>query len=132
MRPLHRFTVLPTVPDALTPLRVLAHNLRWSWHPATQELFRAIDPAGWEASGHNPLRMLNETDAHVLEQAAADPDFLARQQALLEDLEDYLDEPRWYQTLANAPSRIAYFSPEFGVSEAVSYTHLTLPTILLV
>jgi glucan phosphorylase len=86
MRPLHRFTVLPTVPDALTPLRVLAHNLRWSWHPATQELFRTIDPAGWEASGHNPLRMLNETDAHVLEQAAADADFLARQQALLADL----------------------------------------------
>src|SRR4030095_3809088 len=57
---LHRFTVLPTVPDALTPLRVLAHNLRWSWHPATQELFRAIDPAGWEACGHKPLRMLNE------------------------------------------------------------------------
>ncbi|HEY4727564.1 MAG TPA: alpha-glucan family phosphorylase, partial [Actinomycetes bacterium] len=116
MRPLHRFTVLPTVPDALTPLRVLAHNLRWSWYPSTQELFRAIDPAGWEASGHNPLRMLNETDAHVLEQAAADPDFLARQQALLEDLERYLREPRWYQNLANAPSRIAYFSPEFGVS----------------
>ena len=70
MRPLHRFTVLPTVPDALNPLRVLAHNLRWSWHPATQELFRAIDPAGWEASGHNPLRMLNETDARVLEHPA--------------------------------------------------------------
>jgi starch phosphorylase len=119
MRPLHRFTVLPTVPDALTPLRVLAHNLRWSWHPATQELFRTIDPAGWEASGHNPLRMLNETDAHVLEQAAADTDFLARQHALLKDLESYLDEPRWYQTLANAPSRIAYFSPEFGVSEVL-------------
>ena len=119
MRPLHRFTVLPTVPDALNPLRVLAHNLRWSWHPATQGLFRDIDPAGWEASGHNPLRMLNEIDAPVLEQAADDPDFLARQQALLEDLQAYLNEPRWYQTLANAPSRIAYFSPEFGVSEVL-------------
>jgi glycogen phosphorylase len=119
MRPLHRFTVLPTVPEALAPLRALAHNLRWSWHPATQELFRAIDPNGWEASGHNPLRMLNETDARVLEQAAADPEFLARQQALVEDLRRYLAEPRWYQTLAGAPARIAYFSPEFGVSEVL-------------
>jgi glycogen phosphorylase len=119
MRPLHRFTVLPTVPEALAPLRVLAHNLRWSWHPATQELFRAIDPDGWEASGHNPLRMLNETDARVLEQAAADPEFLARQQALVDDLQQYLGEPRWYQTLAGAPARIAYFSPEFGVSEVL-------------
>jgi starch phosphorylase len=119
MRPLHRFTVLPTVPEALAPLRVLAHNLRWSWHPATQDLFRAIDPDGWEASGHNPLRMLNETDARVLEQAAADPGFLARQQALVEDLQRYLSEPRWYQSLQGAPSRIAYFSPEFGVSEVL-------------
>ena len=119
MRPLHRFTVLPTVPEALAPLRVLAHNLRWSWHPATQDLFRAIDPDGWDASGHNPLRMLDETDARVLEQAAADPEFLARQQALVEDLERYLSEPRWYQTLQGAPSRIAYFSPEFGVSEVL-------------
>ena len=119
MRPLHRFTVLPTVPEALAPLRALAHNLRWSWHPATQELFRAIDPDGWEASGHNPLRMLNETDARVLEQAAADPEFLARQQALVDDLRRYLAEPRWYQTLAGAPARIAYFSPEFGVSEVL-------------
>jgi starch phosphorylase len=119
MRPLHRFTVLPTVPEALAPLRTLAHNLRWSWHPATQELFWAIDPDGWEASGHNPLRMLNETDARVLEQAAADPEFLARQQALVEDLRRYLAEPRWYQTLAGAPARIAYFSPEFGVSEVL-------------
>jgi glycogen phosphorylase len=119
MRPLHRFTVLPTVPEALAPLRALAHNLRWTWHPATQDLFRAIDAGGWEASGHNPLRMLNETDAHVLEQAAADPGFLARQRALVEDLDRYLTEPRWYQTLTGAPARIAYFSPEFGVSEVL-------------
>jgi starch phosphorylase len=119
MRPRHRFTVLPTVPEPLAPLRVLAHNLRWGWHPPTQELFRWIDPAGWAASGHNPLRMLNETDARVLEQAAADPGFLERQRAVLEDLERYLAEPRWYQTLADAPSRIAYFSPEFGVSEVL-------------
>jgi glycogen phosphorylase len=119
MRPRHRFTVLPTVPEPLAPLRVLAHNLRWSWHPPTQELFRSIDPDGWEASGHNPLRMLNETDARVLEQAAADPDFLSRQRGVLEDLERYLTEPRWYQTLTDAPSRIAYFSPEFGVSEVL-------------
>src|SRR6266511_5315960 len=62
MRPLRRLTVLPTVPAALEPLRALARNLRWSWHPPTQELFAAMDAEGWEASGHNPLRMLNEAD----------------------------------------------------------------------
>src|ERR687888_230267 len=100
MRPLHRFTVLPTVPKPLEPLSVLARNLRWTWHPPVQELFAAMDPTGWEASGHNPLRMLNEADA---------ADALVR----------YLREPRRYQSLSGAPSRIAYFSPEFGVSEVL-------------
>src|SRR5919197_1444388 len=119
MRPRHRLTVLPAVPEPLAPLRVLAHNLRWGWHPPTQELFRSIDPDGWESSGHNPLRMLNETDARVLEQAAADPGFLHRQREVFDDLQRYLDEARWYQGLADAPRCIAYFSPEFGVSEVL-------------
>src|SRR5919197_399525 len=119
MKPLHRFTVLPTVPKPLEPLSVLARNLRWTWHPPVQDLFAAMDPAGWEASGNNPLRMLNEADAAVLERAAADPAFLAAQAAAADDLARYLEEPRWYQALSGAPSRIAYFSPEFGVSEGL-------------
>src|SRR6266516_3123423 len=119
MRPLHRFTVLPTVPEPLRPLAALARNLRWTWPPPVQELFAAIDPAGWEASGHNPLRMLNEAPSGVLEQAAADQVLLARQAAAADDLERYLTEPRWYQTLSDAPRQIAYFSPEFGVSEVL-------------
>src|SRR6266540_132339 len=109
MRPLRRLTVLPTVPAALEPLRALARNLRWSWHPPTQELFAAMDAEGWEASGHNPLRMLNE----------ADPALLSRLGVALEDLYRYLTEPRWYQTLPEAPATIAYFSPEFGISEVM-------------
>ena len=38
---------------------------------------------------------------------------------VVEDLRRYLAEPRWYQTLSGAPARIAYFSPEFGVSEVL-------------
>jgi starch phosphorylase len=119
MKPLHRFTVLPTVPEPLEPLSVLARNLRWTWHPSVQELFAALDQPGWETAGHNPLRMLNEADAAVLERAAADPAFLANQSAAADDLASYLREPRWYQSLTGAPSRIAYFSPEFGVSEVL-------------
>src|SRR6266540_2418911 len=119
MRPLRRLTVLPTVPAALEPLRALARNLRWSWHPPTQELFAAMDAEGWEASGHNPLRMLNEADPARLEGAAADPGLLSRLGVALEDLDRYLTEPRWYQTLPEAPATIAYFSPEFGISEVM-------------
>jgi starch phosphorylase len=119
MKPLHRFTVLPTVPEPLEPLSVLARNLRWTWHRPVQDLFAAMDPAGWEASGNNPLRMLNDADAAALERAAAAPAFLAAPAAADDDLARYLREPRWYQSLSGAPGRIAYFSPEFGVSEVL-------------
>jgi glycogen phosphorylase len=119
MKPLRRITVLPTVPTALDPLGVLARNLRWSWHPPTQDLFAAMDPEGWEASGHNPLRMLNEADLAQLERAAADPDLLDRLAGAVEDLDHYLTEPRWYQGLPDAPATLAYFSPEFGISEVM-------------
>ena len=41
--------------------------------------------------------------------------------SVAEDLQKYLTEPRWYQGLKkkNLPRQIAYFSPEFGVSEAL-------------
>ena len=119
MKPLRRITVLPTVPTAIEPLGVLARNLRWSWHPPTQDLFAAMDPEGWEASGHNPLRMLNQADLAQLERAAADPDLLDRLASAVEDLDHYLTEPRWYQGLPDAPATLAYFSPEFGISEVM-------------
>ena len=79
------------MPAALEPLRVLARNLRWSWHPPTQELFAAMDAEGWEASGHNPLRMLNEADQARLERAASDPELLSRLLAELARVDKALD-----------------------------------------
>jgi starch phosphorylase len=31
----------------------------------------------------------------------------------------YLTTPRWYQALPDAPASIAYFSPEFGITEVL-------------
>ncbi|HET6257087.1 MAG TPA: DUF3417 domain-containing protein, partial [Pseudonocardia sp.] len=48
MRALRRFTVRAQLPASLAPLQTLATNLRWSWHPPTQDLFAALDPEAWE------------------------------------------------------------------------------------
>jgi len=45
VRAIRRFTVRPVLPPALTALSDLAGNLRWSWHPETQDLFARIDGA---------------------------------------------------------------------------------------
>ncbi|WP_174412602.1 DUF3417 domain-containing protein, partial [Nocardia tenerifensis] len=39
MKALRRFTVRAHLPERLAALGELATNLRWSWHPPTQDLF---------------------------------------------------------------------------------------------
>ncbi len=120
MRAIRRFIVRPVLPTPLEALGELAGNLRWSWHPETQDLFADVDRAAWTASGHDPVRMLGAVPMRRLEQLASDESFLARLAAARADLEQYLTGDRWYQRLAagdaSAPRAVAYFSPEFGIT----------------
>ncbi|HEX3791236.1 MAG TPA: alpha-glucan family phosphorylase [Pseudonocardiaceae bacterium] len=121
MRALRRFTVVAGLPVPLAELQTLALNLRWAWHPPTRELFAGIDPVVWARVGHDPLRLLAEVSPAVLDRLAADQDFLATVDVLAADLSRYLTEPRWYQqrTEPHRPDAIAYFSMEFGITEAL-------------
>src|SRR4051794_41353959 len=58
------------LPAALAPLRALAQNLRWCWHRPALEVFRSLDGSLWEASGHNPVRMLALIDPQRVAAAA--------------------------------------------------------------
>ncbi|MGH8571968.1 MAG: DUF3417 domain-containing protein, partial [Gammaproteobacteria bacterium] len=49
MRALRRFTVRAQLPGPLAPLETLATNLRWTWHPPTQDLFASLDRRTWDA-----------------------------------------------------------------------------------
>ena len=62
MKAVRRFTVRAGLPEALAELGTLATNLRWTWHPPTQDLFAAIDPRIWDRLG-DPLRLLAEVPA---------------------------------------------------------------------
>ncbi|MDG9704758.1 alpha-glucan family phosphorylase [Streptomyces sp. DH37] len=120
MKAIRRFSVRPVLPEPLRPLSDLAHNLRWSWHPETRELFRSADPDGWRASGGDPVRMLGTLSARRLGELAGDRGFLRRLSVVAGDLQDYLTEPRWYQRAeGELPAAVAYFSPEFGITAAL-------------
>ena len=120
MKAIRRFTVRTVLPAELSPLEELAANLRWSWHQPTLELFRDIAPELWDELGKDPHGLLGEVPPARLEQLAADEGFVARAGALRDELRRYLTEPRWYQGLGpDAPRTIAYFSPEFGIADAL-------------
>jgi starch phosphorylase len=119
MKAIRRFTVRTVLPEALSALDELTTNLRWSWHEPTRQLFRSIDPQRWDDCRHDPIALLGLVGPERLAELAADESFVATADALLAELHEYLEQPRWYQSLDDAPAAIAYFSPEFGIAAAL-------------
>src|SRR5215207_10523915 len=123
VRAIRRFTVRPVLPEDLKPLGDLANNLRWCWHPDTQDLFRSVDPQLWEGSGGDPIRLLADVSVERLQSLAGDKKFLKNLKVIQADLADYLTGELWYQSYAaenpGAPTGIGYFSPEFGITEVL-------------
>ncbi len=122
MRAIRRFTVRTVLPPELAPLGELAMNLRWSWHPETRALFASVDPQLWDAVEQDPSRLLGAVSPDRLRELAADDGFRYRLGEAHADLQRYLTEPRWYQSLGDPaaeggpPRSIGYFSPEYGVT----------------
>jgi starch phosphorylase len=123
MKPLHTFSVVPKLPAPIERLRELAYNLRWSWNHDAIALFRRLESDIWEASGHNPVKMLGIIDQKHLEDAVADESFMAHFERVMSDFDDYMQgRSSWYRKThgeAGSPM-IAYFSAEFGLTECLS------------
>ncbi|RMB58817.1 alpha-glucan family phosphorylase [Tessaracoccus antarcticus] len=123
MRAYRRFTVQPVLPEKIHSLEALAHNLRWSWHQPSRDLFRAIDPQLWDSVGEDPVKLLTAVSAERMQQLAADKVFVRRVELLHDDLQNYLTADLWFQNHAakgeDVPSAIGYFSAEFGVSQTL-------------
>ena len=120
MRALRSFTIRPRLPEALASLENLAMNLRWAWDDRTRDLFRWVDPDAWDATKHDPVQLLGRVSPERLSALAADPAFLRFLGEVNDELTRYLEAPRWFQTRPESPLRqVAYFSPEFGIAEAL-------------
>ncbi|MDQ0707748.1 glucan phosphorylase [Arthrobacter woluwensis] len=120
VKAIRRFTVRTVLPEPIAPLARLANNLRWSWHLPTRRLFESLHPVLWDKSRHDPVALLGAISGEEFRAMARDEDVVARIRTAAADLDRYLTEPRWYQSLnGDAPERIAYFSPEFGITEVL-------------
>ncbi len=121
MRPLRTFTIEPSLPEQLTPLLEVAYNLWWCWHGEALELFRRLDPVGWEDCYHNPVALLGRMGQQRLVELAGDEGFLAHLQRVHKQLRDYISTPGWWRrTYGNGTKpRVAYFCAEFGLNECM-------------
>ncbi len=120
VRAIRRFSVRPVLPQPLTGLGTLVNNLRWAWHPETQDVFEAVDPQLWRSTGGDPVKLLGEVPAARLDELANDNAFLRRLELAVADLDSYVTEDRWFQTAGGSPlDAVAYFSPEFGITHVL-------------
>jgi glycogen phosphorylase len=101
------------LPPALAPLARVAFDYRWSWDPDGPELFRSLDPLGWELNGRNPVRQLEDLAPHAIEAAAADAATRERIDRLARVLEDHRARP---ETPVDGLGRpVVFVCAEFGI-----------------
>jgi glycogen phosphorylase len=117
--PPEQSTPAPRLPDGLEPLERLARNLAWTWDAQIAAVLGEVDPAGLIAASGNPVAMLAACSPAKLQALAGDLGFRERLARADARLSAHLGAPSWYASLLDAPDAIAYFSPEFGLSEAL-------------
>ncbi|MDX6474756.1 MAG: glycogen phosphorylase, partial [Gaiellaceae bacterium] len=107
------------LPEELEPLARLAYNLAWTWDETIAGVLGEVDPAGLATAGGNPVAMLAHAAPERLAELAADDGFRQRLAQADARLDEHLKGPSWYGTLNSPPRSIAYFSPEFGLTEVL-------------
>jgi len=109
--------VLPSLPDKISHLQDLAHNLWYSWSPDLVSLFRRLDRETWEDCNQNPVQMLAHVSQEKLRQAAEDESFVAHLERVYGAFNQYMAQKKWFETRFPVcrEATVAYFSCEYGM-----------------
>lgn len=110
----------PDLPDEISELFQLALDLRWSWNHVADDLWRYIDPDLWTLT-QNPWLILQTVSRARLRDLARDDTFLSLLKTLRQEQLRALSSPGWLEQKKKdtALPRVAYFSMEYGISEAL-------------
>lgn len=111
------------LPKELVKLYDLAYNLYWTWSPRARRLFSAVDSVAWTRY-RNPVEMLINVEPHHWENLVSSETFMTTYVSVVREFEAYMkgEKDAWYRSShgrVEDESRIAYFSMEYGVHEAL-------------
>ncbi len=122
MWPLQIYSVIPHLPEELSPLWDLAYNYWFTWKHDIHDLFSQMDLQLWKKSRSNPVWFLNHLDQRVLEELSQDSFFLERLNTVYKQLDNYkMEESSHLDTdLGEGSPVVAYFSAEYGISLCLS------------
>lgn len=102
------------LPNELSKLDELTHNLWWVWTPKAQELFQSLSPELWEETEGNPVRLTRLLGSEQIEAIRTDKNILAKIDEVYADFKAYMDEPQDQER----PS-VAYLSMEYGLTNVL-------------
>ncbi len=121
MATIHKFQVIPYLPEKLKPLMKIASNMWWVWNFEAIELFRRIDIELWRQVVHNPIKLLGLVPQRVLDEAAESESFIAHMERVEKELDLHMGRRSWFsETFPDYnDASIAYFSAEFGIHESL-------------
>jgi glycogen phosphorylase len=112
------------IPERISGLGELAHNLWWSWHPTARMIFKRLSRAAWKESIHNPVKMLRELPLHILESAARNPDYLNHYDIVLARFRaETKSRGGWFPEHfpESRGKTIAYLSAEYGLHHSLPF-----------
>ena len=113
-----------SIPPELEPLvkqlMTLATDLRWTWSHAGDEFWQYLDAATWKST-RNPYAVLQKLSALRLSQLLRDKKFDQQLKALNFARDEYQNRSCWADEHFSDTqhAKIAYFSMEFGLGEAL-------------
>ncbi len=107
-------SVKSTLPEALSKLDELAHNMWWAWNHSARSLFRSLDEQLFDECGGNPVLQLERLGYEKLESLATDKNVLRKMNDVYAEFRAYMDvEPD------SSRASVAYFCMEYGLNQVL-------------
>ncbi|MEL6892779.1 MAG: alpha-glucan family phosphorylase, partial [Actinomycetota bacterium] len=136
MQPTYRFTVISELPDRLHDLRDLAVNLRWAWDERIAAVFDRVDDRRegdrWRDRAQHPYDLIRTVTPERWNELAADDEVVWLVADARAHLDEALGDHGWYADRGEheldrsdddtdgSRGGVAYFSPEFGITEVLA------------
>jgi phosphorylase/glycogen(starch) synthase len=105
-----RLLIQKNIPEKLTALDELSHNLWWCWNPDAVELFETIDKKLWYECEQNPILLLEKISFKRFQELENDTVFIEKLNRVHKHFKDYM-----HQKYGRKGPKIGYFSMEFGL-----------------
>lgn len=106
--------VKSNLPESVSKLSEIAHNIWWTWDSDAKNMFRHIDPDAWKEAASNPVQLLNILTHEQLIALGDDASFVEKLNSIYDKFQNYINTP-----MNKEKPSVAYFSMEYGLTEVL-------------